>query len=76
MSENVEVFVYLENEGVDVWRPTSAENLGGDRYLLHATPGYDPELENWEFTPGSVVVCQMRQFQGEPEPKLVAVSAS
>ncbi len=73
MSETVEIYVYLEDEGVDVWRPTTAKSLGEGRYLLQATPDYDPDLEQWEFVPGTVVSSRMRRFEGGPEQKRVAV---
>ncbi|MFV2053596.1 hypothetical protein [Aliiroseovarius sp. YM-037] len=75
MSETIEIYVYLEDEGVDVWRPTTAKPLGNGRFMLLATPDYDPGFERWEFVPGSVVSCRTKRFQGEQEQKLIAVSA-
>ncbi len=75
MSEEIEIYVYLEDEGVDVWCSTTAKPLGDGRFLLQATPDYDPEVEKWEFVPGSVVTCRVRRFQGELEHKPIAVSA-
>lgn len=61
-AETTEIFVYLEDEGVDVWRPTQAEHVGGQVYRLLATPDYDPDDEHWEFPPGSEVVCVKRKL--------------
>jgi hypothetical protein len=53
--EHVVVYVRLLDEGVDVWRPVPAVDLGDGRYELAATEDYDPTIETWEFVPGSVV---------------------
>jgi hypothetical protein len=31
---------------------------------LIAPPGYDPDDEDWEFKPGSIVRIELRQFEG------------
>jgi hypothetical protein len=68
----VTIYVRLLDEGVDVWRPVRAEPLGGNLYRLAATPV--PDTETWEFSPGAVVVTQIRLLAvaGDPEPTLVA----
>ena len=40
------VYVELLDEGVRVWRPAEAEELGGGRYRLIATPDYDDSTES------------------------------
>ena len=52
------IYIPLQNEGTIVSRPTQGEPLGGDRYRVLATLDYDPADEEWEFLPGSVVVCE------------------
>ncbi len=52
------VYVKLLNEGTHVVRPTKAASLGNGKYKILPTPDYDPEDENWEFKPGSVVACE------------------
>ena len=42
------VHVQLLDEGVDVWRPVPATQLGAGRYRIEATHDYDPEIETWE----------------------------
>ena len=58
------VYVKLLDEGVDVWRPVTAEVLRDGTYRLEPTEGYDPEDEQWEFLPGSVVRCEVRRLSG------------
>jgi hypothetical protein len=53
------IYVYLRNEGVDVWRPVDAVHLGGNNYCVE---GQMPEDEEWEFPPGSVVRCETKIF--------------
>lgn len=58
MSEAVEVFVSLLDEGVDVWRPVRAKRLGGTVYKIVDQP-YEREIETWQFEPGDAVVCEL-----------------
>lgn len=58
MSDTVEIFVSLLNEGVDVWRPVQAEHLHDNVYRIADQP-YDRETETWQFEPGDVVVCEL-----------------
>jgi hypothetical protein len=58
---NETVYVALLNEGVDVWRPVVAESVGFQTYRILGSEDYDPALEAWEFTPGTVVVCENRK---------------
>ena len=44
------VYVYLLNEGTDVWRPVRAEPVSGDVYRI-AEQAYDAEDECWQFPP-------------------------
>jgi hypothetical protein len=59
-----QVYVQLLNEGTPTWRPTMAERLTPGLYRLLATEGYDPEDEEWEFRPGSVVRCETQERSG------------
>ena len=56
------VYVKLLDEGVDVWRPVPAEDLGQRRYRILPTDNYDPDDETWEFLPGTAAVCEPRQL--------------
>ena len=55
-----QIFMPLANEGIDVWRPVEAYHIGGDVYIVLRSGVYDPAEEEWEFPPGSVVVCEKR----------------
>jgi hypothetical protein len=57
----VTVYVPLLHEGTHVLRPTEGLPVGKTRYKLLQTPGYSPELEEWEFPPGSVVECAIEK---------------
>lgn len=61
------VYVRLLDEGTLVFRPSPAEFLGNQRARLIAPPGYDPEDEDWEFEPGSIVRVELRQLDGVDE---------
>lgn len=67
------VFVRLIGEGTLVYRPAPAARLGSSTFRLIPTPNYDPEDEEWEFEPGSVVRCERRVLEGQEV--LVAISA-
>jgi len=64
------VYVALQNEGVDVWRPVEAEALGDSLYRLADAAG--SEAEDWEFPRGAIVRCEMRTLADGPA--LVAVA--
>jgi hypothetical protein len=66
------VYVRLLGEGTTVFRPSPAEFLAPDKVRLVAPPDYDPEDEDWEFKPGSVVRVEQRQLEGSEA--LVAVA--
>jgi hypothetical protein len=54
------VYVKLLDEGVDVWRPVSAEVASDGAYRLADD---QPEGERWEFEPGTSVWCEERRFE-------------
>jgi hypothetical protein len=64
-AQTMTVYVSLLDEGVDVWRPVSAEQVGEDTYrIIGEAP--DPDDEKWEFLPGQLVRCRMQQlYEGE-----------
>jgi hypothetical protein len=64
MSEELAtIYVFLFDEGTQVWRPVQARHLGEDRYRL-VTVNSNPEDEKWEFTTGDVVRCKTRRLSG------------
>ncbi len=72
MADLTRIYVYLDNEGTDVWRPVDAEHLGGDRYRI-VSANADPENERWRFATGDVVRCVVRTLcDATPHACLVA----
>lgn len=67
------VFVRLLGEGTTVYRPVDAVSVAPSLFRLESRADYDPEDEEWEYPPGSVVVCERRELQGAHV--LVAVAA-
>lgn len=59
------VYVKLLNEGSDAWRPTQAEVIKPKTYKLLPTENYDPEDEEWEFLPGTIVKCEKQIKSGQ-----------
>jgi hypothetical protein len=58
------IYVYLLDEGTDVWRPVQAERLADGRYRLL---GFMPDDECWEFPSGSVVRVRLKMLSGGNE---------
>lgn len=71
------IYIRLLDEGVDTWRPTHGERIRGNVFKVLPTDDYDPEDEEWEFVPGSIVQCELQKktSRGEPKEILVAISA-
>lgn len=69
------VYVHLLNEGIDIYRPVEAVVLD-ESVRLVAPPDYDPEDEEWEFEPGSVVRMEGRALGGEDVSLAVSVVAT
>jgi hypothetical protein len=58
------IFVYLQEEGTDVWRPTLGRKIGHMVFEVLATSDYEPEDEKWQFVPGTIVECEKRILNG------------
>ena len=67
------VYIRLLDEGSEAARPTCAVDLGNGLFKILPTPNYDSEDERWEFPPGSVVRCELRNHEGQDY--LLAVEA-
>ena len=67
------IYIRLCDEGTEVFRPTSAEQLQSGFFKVLPTSNYDPRDVTWEFVPGSLVECEKRKLQGGEV--LVAVRA-
>lgn len=57
----VQIYVYLLDEGVDVWRPIQARCVGESQYRI-LSRNVSPEDEHWEFSTGDVVRCVSKAF--------------
>jgi hypothetical protein len=62
----VQIYVNLLNEGTPCARPTQALILGNGLFELLPTKEYDPDVEHWEFRPGSIVRAEETHREGEP----------
>lgn len=58
------IYIYLEEDSA--YRPTQAIALDDGLYHVLPTPDYDPEDEDWQFVPGSIVRCEERESNGQP----------
>ena len=58
-----EIYIYLLNEGTDVWRPVDAISLGEGIYQIPKDTQV-PEDEEWEFLPGATVHCAVKKISG------------
>ena len=54
------IYVRLLNEGVDAWAPAPARSIAPSVYEIIKPGDYNPEAEEWEFVPGTVVECEER----------------
>ena len=55
------IYVYLPNEGTDVWAPVDAEHLGHDVYRITHCRGADEDVQ---FGKGALVRCRTQVLSG------------
>ena len=55
--ERTQIYIPLLNEGTDVLRPATGVFVNPDTVRVESPPDYDPNIEEWEFPPGSEVHC-------------------
>ena len=67
------IYVQLLNEGTKVYRPIQAFEIETNVYKIVDNQIYDSDDEHWEFTPGTVVVVEEQNLEGEDV--LIAVRA-
>ncbi len=65
------IYIQLLDEGTTTFRPTQGISQGENIFEVLPTPDYNPENENWEFVPGSLVRCICKK--DEKEEMLLAV---
>jgi hypothetical protein len=58
---SVTIYIPLEDEGTDVWRPVHAALLYDDVYEIEVDQ--EPDDEHWAFPPRSVVRCREHTFE-------------
>ena len=58
---SVVIYMPVENEGTDCWRPVHADHVEGDIYEITVLEA--PGDEEWRFPPGSNVRCREHEFQ-------------
>lgn len=63
MKENI--YIQLLSEGTVVYRPVPAQKIKGDLYKIEGNEIYEPDDEEWEFLPGSIVFVQEKELEGE-----------
>ena len=63
MTNLVQIYIALLDEGVDVWRPVQAEHLSGNVYRI-LRQSYDRTVESWQFEPRDVVLCERVESGG------------
>ncbi len=56
-TDRVEIYIPLLNEGIPVLRPATGLFVAPDVIRIEAPAEYDPDVEEWEFPPGSEVRC-------------------
>lgn len=59
------IYIPLLEEGVPVLRPTRGSPQESGGFVVLATTDYDPEIEVWQFPPGSVVSCVLERHDGD-----------
>ncbi len=57
---NKQIHVALLDEGVNVWRPAPAWQITADTFIILRPDAFAPDMERWEFQPGSTVVFRVR----------------
>jgi len=72
MEQNTKINIYVRIPDEYGAMLTQAVYLGNERYRVLPTPDYEPEFEDWEFPPGTIVRCEWVK-KGWPEPLFLAV---
>jgi hypothetical protein len=72
--KTVTIYVNLENEGVDSWRPVDAQKVDREKYFI-PDDTIIPEGEVWQFQPGKVVRCVPAERKDGEEETLLAVES-
>jgi hypothetical protein len=61
----IEIYIYLEGEGVDAWRPVLAKPLGNNLFQI-LSENENPKDEKWQFSTGETVRCCTKELSDGP----------
>ncbi len=59
------IYVQLLSEGTVVYRPVPAVKISENTYRLRGETIYDPDDEEWEFLPKSIVHVEEKGIEGK-----------
>jgi|GEM_PF-660170 len=59
------IYIPLLNEGTPAFRPAKGLKLNKNVFKVLTDGEYDPEDEDWEFPPETVVICEKESMNGE-----------
>ncbi len=63
--DQVQIYIYLEGEGIDVRKPVLAKSLG-DTIFQILSVNERPEDEKWQFSNGEIVRCRTKEPSNGP----------
>lgn len=58
------IYIRLLGEGSDAWAHAIGRKVGLLTFEVVAPPDYNAASEEWEFSPGTIVVCELRTERG------------
>lgn len=59
------IYIQLLGEGTKVYRPVRAIEVEDNIYEIKGDDIYDPDDEEWEFIPGTIVFVEKKKLEGE-----------
>ena len=59
------IYIQLLGEGTVVYRPVPAIEISENIYKIKGEKIYDPDDEEWEFLPGTIVKVEQKELEGE-----------
>lgn len=71
-SPTEKIYVRLLGEGSDAWAPAIGRKVGTMSFEVLRPADYNLDAEEWQFPPGTIVLCDWRRDRGEP--KLLAAA--
>ena len=61
----MEIYIQLLGEGTKVYRPVPAIKIDNDIFKIGGDGIHDPEDEEWEFKPGTIVIVERKKLEGK-----------